>query len=169
MDYYRRLSDTSKSGGDLGGFIFYAVRGLVDQLRKQLRFVKYQQWSLAWESYIHEKLGAKRTDSARRQYQFLLALSDRPEAVPKGEIKHLNPQLAELYARKTPKTLSRDLNELSKKNLITVEGDAVRANKEIILTFLPGARAEDYDAQRAESARLTAPQSFRRPQSSLLV
>ena len=50
---------------------------------------------------------------------------------------------------------SRDLNELTKKNLITVDGDTVRANKEIILAFLPGARAEDHEAQRTELARLT--------------
>jgi Fic family protein len=155
MDYYRRLSETSKNDGDLNGFIFYAVRGLVDQLRKQLRFVKFQQWGLAWESYIHEALGTKRTNTARRQHVLLLALSDSTEPVPKGEIKHLNPKLAEMYATKTPKTLSRDLNELMSKNLISIEGETIRANKEIILAFLPGARAEDRDAQREESKRLT--------------
>ena len=36
-----------------------------------------------------------------------------------------------------------------------MDGDTVRANKEIILAFLPGARAEDHEAQRTESARLT--------------
>jgi hypothetical protein len=60
-----------------------------------------------------------------------------------------------MYATKTPKTLSRDLNELTKKGLITIEGDTARANKEILLAYLPGARAEDHEAQRAESARLT--------------
>jgi len=155
-DYYRRLSETSKNGGDLNGFIFYAVRGLVDQLRKQLRFVKYQQWGLAWESYIHEALGNQRTTTARRQHVLLLALSEKTEPVNKSEIKRLNPKLAEMYAKKTPKTLSRDLNALIKKNLISIEGDALRANKEIILAFLPGARAEDRDAQLEESARLTS-------------
>jgi Fic family protein len=154
-DYYRRLSETSKSGGDVNGFIFYAVRGLVDQLRTQLQFVKYQQWSLAWESYAHDLLDAKRTTTARRQYSLLLALSDRTDTVLKNEIKSLSPKLAEMYAKKTPKTLSRDLNELAKKNLVTIDGDTVRANKEIILAFLPGARAEDREAQIEESVRLT--------------
>jgi Fic family protein len=155
MDYYRRLSETSKNGGDLNGFIFYAVRGLVDQLRNQLRFVKYQQWSLAWESYAYEALGTKRTTTARRQYELLLAVSEQTKPVPKGEIRRLNPKVAELYARKTPKTLSRDLNALKKKELISLEGDEVRANKEIILAFLPGARAEDRQTQLEESIRLT--------------
>jgi len=105
--------------------------------------------------YIHDALGSKRTNTARRQHELVLALSKTQDAVAKGEIKRLNPQLAELYAKKTPKTLSRDLNELTKKDLITVDGDMVRANKEIILTFLPGARPEDHDAQLTESARLT--------------
>jgi Fic family protein len=155
MDYYRRLAETSKNGGDLSSFIFYAVRGLVDQLRKQLLFVKYQQWGLAWESYVHEALGTKRTNTARRQHVLLLALSDRPDPVLKSELRRLTPKLAEMYATKTPKTLSRDLNELTKKGLITIEGDTARANKEILLAYLPGARAEDHEAQRAESARLT--------------
>jgi Fic family protein len=155
MDYYRRLSETSKKGGDLNGFMFYAVRGLVDQLRKQLRFVKFQQWGLAWESFIHDALGSKRTTSARRQQELLLALSERSEPISKGEIRRLNAELAEMYAKKTPKTLSRDLNELEKKKLVTIEGDTIRANKEIILAFLPGARAEDHEAQLEESVRLT--------------
>jgi len=154
-EYYRRLSETSKSGGDLSGFLFYAVKGLVDQLRKQLRFVKYQQWGLAWESYVLEALGTKRTHTGRRQHALLLALSEQPEPVPKGELRRLNPKLAEMYATKTPKTLSRDLNELTKKGLISIEGDKVRANKEVILAFLPGARAEDREAQLEESTRLT--------------
>ena len=152
-DYYRRLSETSKSGGDLNGFIFYAVRGLVDQLRKQLRFVKFQQWGLAWESYIHEALGAKRTATARRRRLLLLALSEKVEPVPKGEIKRLNPQLAELYATKTPKTLSRDLNELVKRQLITVDGDTVtRQQGDHFLAFCLVSGAEDHESQLEESS-----------------
>lgn len=154
-DYYRRLSETSKNGGDLNSFLHYAARGLVDQLRKQLRYVKFQQWGLAWESYVHEALGGKRTNSARRQLEFVLALSAKNQPVPKTGLRRLSPKLAELYAKKTPKTLSRDLNELIKLGLITVEGDKVRTNKEKILAFLPGARAEDHAAQVAESIKLT--------------
>ena len=154
-EYYRRLSETSKNGGNLDSFIFYAVKGLVDQLRKQLRFVKYQQWGLAWESYVLEALGTKRTNTARRQHMLLLGLSEQPEPPPKTELRRLSPKLAEMYARKTPKTLSRDINELEKKGLITIEGDKVRANKDAILAFLPGARAEDRAVQLEESARLT--------------
>jgi hypothetical protein len=117
--------------------------------------VKYQQWGLAWESYVLEALGTKRTNTGRRQHVLLLALSEQPEPVSKGELRRLNPKLAEMYATKTPKTLSRDLNELTKKGLISTEGDKVRANKEVILAFLPGARAEDREAQLEESTRLT--------------
>ncbi|MBI2713630.1 MAG: Fic family protein [Rhizobiales bacterium] len=153
-DYYRRLSEASKNGGDLNNFFQYAVRGFVDQLRQQLRVVKYQQWELAWESYVYEKFGEKRTSTTRRQLALILALSEKNKPVARSELRRINPKVAELYAGKTSKTLSRDLNALRKRKLISVLPEGIRPNKEIILAFLPDARAGGLEAQLKESAAL---------------
>jgi hypothetical protein len=154
-DYYRRLSEASKNGGDISNFLQYAVSGFVDQLRQQLRIVKYQQWELAWESYIYEKFGEKRTSTTRRQLALVLALSEKNKAVPRSELRRINPKVAELYAGKTSKALSRDLNALKKRNLVSTGPGGATANKEIILAFLPAGRAEDEEAKLIEAAQLT--------------
>ena len=41
------------------------------------------------------------------------------------------------YTKKTSKTVQRDLNTLRKMDLVVREGRRVRANREIILSFLP--------------------------------
>ena len=135
-------------------FFQYAVRGFVDQLRQQLRVVKYQQWELAWESYGYEKFGEKRTSTTRRQLALIMALSEKNKPVARSELRRINPKVAELYAGKTSKTLSRDLNALRKRKLISVLPEGIRPNKEIILAFLPDARAGGIEAQLKESAAL---------------
>lgn len=153
-EYYRRLSEASKNGGDLNNFFQYAVRGYVDQLRQQLRIVKYQQWELAWESYVYEVFGEKRTSTSRRQLALVLALGEKNKPVPRGELRRINAKVAELYAGKTAKALSRDLNALRRRGLISSQQQGIRAKKEIILAFLPSGRAGELEAQLKESGLL---------------
>ena len=46
-----------------------------------------------------------------------------------------------LYAKRTNKTLTRDLNELEKMKLIVRDGNRVRANADLLAQFLPRRRA----------------------------
>jgi Fic family protein len=155
-EYYRKLSETSKSGGDLTSFFQYAVNGFVDLLREQLRIVKFQQWGIAWESYVYEIFRNKSTATPRRQQKLILALGDKGIIVPRAELRRLTPEIAELYANKTTKTLSRDLNVLKEQKLITISVQGVRANKEIILAFLPRAKLGDVESKLKEAGLLTA-------------
>ena len=154
-EYYRRLSETSKSGGDLNKFFHYAVTGFVDLLKQQLATVKFQQWSIAWESYVYEIFGETKTNADRRRRDLVIALSRSDEPVARSELRRLTPEIAEAYSGKTSKTLTRDLNDVRVKELITIQRGIVRANKEIILAFLPRVRLGDVEAQLEESARLT--------------
>ncbi len=154
-EYYRRLSETSKTNGNLNNFFQYAVKGFVDQLRLQLRIVKFQQWGLAWESYVYEIFGDRRTNTSRRQLALVLALGDASKPIARSEVRLINPKVAELYAGKTTKTLSRDLNALRRRKLISYSAKGVRANKEVILAFLPSSRAGELEAQLKESTALT--------------
>ena len=53
------------------------------------------------------------------------------------DIQELSPRLAREYASKTAKTLSRDLNALAEMKLVLREGRRVKANRDLILAFLP--------------------------------
>jgi hypothetical protein len=149
-EYYRRLSDSSKRN-DIVGFMSYASRGLVDQLRMQLLYVKRQQWHVAWVSYVYEIFGTEKTVADKRQICLLLALSKSPAPIPVNKLRHMTPSLAEMYAGKTSKTLSRDVNSLEGAGLIEKTKSGIRAKTEIILAFLPRQKAEpdflgvDYD------------------------
>ncbi len=135
-EYYRRLEEASKNGGNLLPFLEYAVEGFVDELREQLKFVKLQQFGVAWQNYVHEKLGDKKNASAQRQLRLILALPAN-NFLSKNEILELSPEIARLYASKTTKTLSRDINKLKKLNLIKIENGKVSPKTETILSFLP--------------------------------
>lgn len=136
-EYYRQLDRASKSGGDLLPFLRYAVQGLVDGLRKQLRFVWDQQWDLTWRNYVHELFQNKSSASDVRQRHLALDLGVQPGWVPLGKIPELTPRLAKAYANKTPKTVQRDLNTLAAMNLIMREAKQVRAQRQLIFAFLP--------------------------------
>jgi len=138
--YYRHLEESSKNGGNLLPFLEYAVEGFVDQLREQLLFVKFQQWHLAWRNYVEGILGSKKNPSTLRQIQLILALSQNIDTHARSEIPDLSPEIARLYARKTNKTLTRDLNKLKNLSLIEIRDGKVIAKTEMILSFLPRAK-----------------------------
>jgi len=151
-EYYRKLSDASKSGGNIIEFPIYAVNGFVDELREQLKIVKNQQWHVSWQNYVYEKFEGRNSISDKRQLKLALALTKRGGFVPKSELRHLTPELAEAYAGKTDKTLTRDVNELTNLQLVEKTKDGYRATKEVILAFLPRGRKGSVEAQLRDAA-----------------
>lgn len=149
-EYYRQLSAASKrEPGDICDFITYAVNGFVDQLRDQLRFVRKQQWDIAWVNYIYESFGSEKTLAEKRQIHLLLGLSAQEDPVPFSKLRYMTPPLAELYAGKTPKTITRDMNGLAKRGLVAKTPTGYVALRETILAFLP-ARADVRGEHAAE-------------------
>ncbi|MCC6488878.1 MAG: Fic family protein [Candidatus Hydrogenedentes bacterium] len=138
-EYYRQLDRASRSGGQMAEFIAYAVQGLVDQLREQLRFIRDLQWDTAWRNYVYEKFG-KSSSSQLRMRHLVLELS-KVEAnggwVSIPAVPDLSARMAKEYAGKTSKTLNRDINAVTEMGLVQREGRQIRANKESILAFLP--------------------------------
>jgi len=151
-EYYKKLGDASKSGGNIMAFLTYAVNGFVDELREQLKIVKNQQWHVSWQNFVYEKFDGRNSVSDKRQLKLALALTTRGGSVPKAELRHLTPELAEAYAGKTDKTLTRDLNELVAMELVEKSAEGYRAMKEIILAFLPRGRKGNVEAQLREAA-----------------
>jgi Fic family protein len=134
-NYYRQLNLASKSGGDLVPFLSYAAEGFVDELQQQLNEVHESIVQATWINYVHSVF-PDRTVTARRQRDLVLALP--PERfVPRGELPTLTPPLAEAYAGKQAKTVTRDLNALANHGLIERGPKGVRARREVMLSFMP--------------------------------
>ena len=137
-EYYRQL-DTASRKGTMDDFINYAVRGLVDQLNEQMQVIRELHFDTVWRDFVYSRFRQHSAPRAR-QRRLVLDLSKVKENngwVDVASISHLTPRLAEEYARKTRKTLSRDLNFLEEEQLILRINGRVKANTDIILAFLP--------------------------------
>lgn len=139
-EYYRQLDHASRSGGDVVPFITYAVQGFVDGLMEQLKRVRAQQLDVTWESYVFSFFRGRETVAARRQRSVVLALGAQP--VPVAHIRSLTREIAASYAKKTDKTVTRDLRALESAKLIIRDSTGIRANIALVEAFLPGRRVE---------------------------
>lgn len=139
-EYYRQLDEASKTG-DCNNFLFYAVQGFIDQLNEQLTVIRGQQINIAWKDFVYDSFSGATSSTDLRRRSLVLDLSAHYKPVPKNLIRHVSPRIAESYAGKTEKTISRDLNELIGLNLIKETPLGYLANQEIILAFLPLTKA----------------------------
>ena len=137
-EYYRHLEYASESGGDTFPFVKYALRGFVDGLREQLMIILRQQFEDRWEQYVYESFGEARTQAELRRRQLVLDLSHQAEPVLRGKLTLVSPEVAQLYAGRTSKTVTRDINVLRRLDLIEyVPRKGFRAKKSRIIAFLP--------------------------------
>lgn len=136
-EYYRQLDQASQSGGEVLPFVKYALQGFVDGLRAQLEVIREQQWDVAWENYIHDRFRGRTSESEVRRRHLVLDLSELNEPVPLAKLREISPRIAAAYAKKTLKTLSRDLSALIKMGLIEQTSEGYRSKIEMILAFLP--------------------------------
>lgn len=153
-EYYRQLANASATNSPLA-FVHYAVEGFRDELRAQLDRIWNMQYVDRWEQFVYETFGEIRTDSERRRLRLVKDISRAsivpadgvgfPEPVPirRSELRHLSPQLAELYAAKTERTLTRDLDELVSRGLIVRRGGGYEPDSDRVLAFMPPARGND--------------------------
>ena len=135
-EYYRRLDRASRAA-DVAGFVTYAAQGFVDLLREQIEAVQRQQLAVSWVSYVHEQLATlPNTEATARQRKLLLSMPDA--AIPVTALRRLTPELAELYANKSDKTVSRDVNRLEALGLVHRDRHAVRPALDVMEAFIPG-------------------------------
>jgi Fic family protein len=153
-EYYRQLSATSQSGGDVMPFLGYAVRGLRDALDEQIQVIRRDLRKVVWRDYVYETFrDATRGDATHRRRLLALALAGvESPGVPVSKVGLLTPEIARLYANRTAKTLSRDLKELLKMGLIIIQPGrgvganlAILSNLAVLRRFLPAGRAHAQD------------------------
>ncbi len=134
-NYYRQLEHASKSGGDLIPLLAYAAKGFVEQLQLQLASVHDWILQATWTNYVHS-LFIGSTAAAKRQRDLVLALPS-DDFVRRANLTALTPSLAEAYATKKSKTVTRDLNLLEQMGLVERTSSGIRARREIMLSFMP--------------------------------
>ena len=134
-EYYRRLDRANREPSGVMGFLEYALQGFVDGLSEQVDTIKKQLREDMWTNYVHTRFRDASSPSDTRRRRLVLDLASLSVPVRRRDIRHLTPMLAEAYAGKTDKTITRDLNALSTMGLITRTRQAIAANMSIIDAF----------------------------------
>jgi Fic family protein len=150
-EYYRQLDQSSRNGGNLVPLLCYAVQGYVDQLREQLRHVREQQLDVTWINYVHQLFDEKSSPTHTRRRHLVLDLSRQTEPVSWSRLPSLSARVAEDYANRTRKTLTRDINELVSLELVKRKGKGYVANKQVVFAFLPARRTRPSQPSEEES------------------
>ncbi len=140
--YYRELDAASRSPAGGVDFLHYAVRGFVDGLHDQLKLVREQLFADRWEQYIYQQFAGLDSPSDRRRRTLALAISKSSEAIPRSDLRHLTPRLAESYADRTDRTIYRDIAILTKMGLIQKMDSGYLPARQQLLGFLPVATGE---------------------------
>lgn len=136
-EYYRQLDYASESGGDVYKFIHYAVRGLVDQLRKQIEFIDLQQSDIFLKDYIFESFGENPGKIAIRKRTLALEFLNVKDPVKITEIRRITPKVAEMYSGKHDRTVKKDVEFLLEKNLVAKKDQGYVSNFGVLFRFRP--------------------------------
>jgi Fic family protein len=119
---------------DLTPFILFALRGLVSELENVHREVLLEVKEIAFRDYVRDvlsdELGTKPGD---RMFDFMFVLGS--DTVSVKDIRSGKHRLSRLYGGLTSKTLSRDLADLAKKQLVIVQDGKVKANLDVMGRF----------------------------------
>ena len=111
----------------------------VDGLREQNQFIEHTQLELAWEHFVHAEFQrinhSSKAMHRRREVALSLGLETTP--IRKQTIPDLTSSLARLYAKKTSKTLTRDMNWLVERGFLERKEDGYRAKVELMHAFRP--------------------------------
>jgi Fic family protein len=150
-EYYRQLDQASRNGGNLVPFLCYALQGYVDQLREQLQHVREQQLDVTWINYVHQLFDDRDSPTQTRRRHLVLDLSRQAEPVAWSRLSAVSPRVVEDYASRTRKTLTRDINELVKLELVKRTARGYLANKDIVFAYLPARRTRQAQPPEEQS------------------
>jgi Fic family protein len=143
-EYYRRLDLASKRPEGVLDFLSYAIAGLKDSLDEQIDIIRNYQWDISWRDYVYQQFRGQKGGSVERRRLIALSLLQcEGFKCNLSKLKTLTPEIAIHYARKTSKTLSRDINELLQMKLIKKEGKSIELNLSQLLQLLPQRRRPD--------------------------
>lgn len=122
--YAGLIGEASATGGATFAFIAYAAAGVGDGMQKQIAALGATHQANFWRDRIADLFdGRTRTGDLRRR-MLIEALGREGAPVRIGRLRYLTPKLAEAYAGKSEKTLSRDVRWLEEEGLVqrTLQG-----------------------------------------------
>ncbi len=133
-EYYRHL-DLAYRERDLSKFLEYAIRGLRDGLIKVLQIIQENHFEILWKNYFYEifkdvKYGSVAVFKRRRE---LMLKFPKSGLFTSKELIDSNHDLLRTYLRKSGLLLKRDLDELTRLNLLIRDGKKYKANTDILL------------------------------------
>lgn len=137
--YYQRLDMASRKQ-DVLGFLTYSAQGYVDMLREQIGRVQAEQRKVAWINFVHEMMQKVPEGAAQKRQRTVVLCMPFDRGIRTSEIRRLTPELAEMYAGKTEKTLTRDVNRLRDLELIRRAGGLLYSCIDKMDAFLPIAK-----------------------------
>ncbi len=132
--YAELTSEAVEGGGATIGFAAYAADGVAAGLRGVIRALRDAQTKSAWRDVVLQAFEGRERAGDRRRRVLLEDLGRQDAPVRIGALRGLSPRLADAYAGKSAKTLSRDVKWLETQGLVerTLKGvqprrDAVHA------------------------------------------
>jgi hypothetical protein len=131
------MLDRASKARDVRGFVAYSAQGFMDMMRAQIEDVQAMQRRVAWVNYVHEQFQEEPAGPTRERRRLLTLSLPDDKPTSRREVRYLTPQLAEMYAGKEDKTVSRDLNRLLELRLIGRHGAGYRALVETMDAFMP--------------------------------
>jgi len=131
---------------NLNDFLEYSLEGLKDELNAQFKQIHDLQLRTIWHDVVHaqfrREFSEQLTVSRQRQKRLILDLTDHRygQTVRKKEIPDVSSALARAYAKKTTRTVQRDLNELERIGLLKRVDDGYQPNTDILIAFVARSR-----------------------------
>jgi Fic family protein len=121
----------TETGNDLTPFVLFALRGLASELEEVHREVLLEVREITFRDYVRDVFrDGLISKPGNRMFDFMMSLGFDPVSIK--SIRDGKHTLSQLYRGLTSKTLSRDLEELSKKQLVVIKDGQIKANLNIM-------------------------------------
>jgi hypothetical protein len=135
-DRFRELLvEAEVNNGGPSGFVTEAVAGVLDGMREQLSTAHEILADAAWRQYVDTVFRGRTGKADRRRRLLLDGLSSTDAPIRLGRLRRLTPSLAEAYAGRSEKTLSRDIIWLEQEGLLVRGLAGVRPRREALATL----------------------------------
>ena len=121
----------------------YSVQGFAEGLRQQIEAVKAQHREVVWRDYVHDRFRGQDSPKYNRLRRLAMDLALKLEPVPKSELWSISERVGASYRGKTEKTVTRDVNLLTRMGLLVRTKEGYVANLSVLDAFLPPRRFAD--------------------------
>ena len=139
--YYRRRADyvemldfvRFRSGGSLTAFTRFALDGLVEELEQVRGEIIRAVTEIVYLDFARSRISEVSSGDAASRMHHIVGLLEQPVAI--SAIRNDRHPISLLYRNLSPRTITRDLNQLEKLSLIRRSDRMLRRNLEVMNQF----------------------------------